>query len=106
MALEFLDNPALNTDTPNGQFMMTILGAVAELARSVVRERQMEGISLLKAEGRYTKKQKLTVEQIKDARQRVGSGVPKAAVARELEISRQRLYTALGGAGWYVEVVS
>lgn len=106
VAVEFLDNPALNTDTPQGAFMLTILGAVAELERSVIRERQMEGIALAKAEGRYTKKPKLTVEQIEDARQRVDNGVPKAAVARELGISRQTLYTALSGAGRYAEVVS
>lgn len=55
VAVEFLDNPALNTDTPNGQFMLTILGAVAQLERSVIRERQMEGIALAKAEGKYVK---------------------------------------------------
>ena len=29
--VEFLDNPALNTDTPQGEFMLTILAAVAQL---------------------------------------------------------------------------
>lgn len=28
-ALKFLDNPALNTDTPQGEFTLTILGTVA-----------------------------------------------------------------------------
>lgn len=106
VAVEFLDNPALNTDTPQGSFMLTILGAVAELERSVIRERQMEGIALAKAAGRYDKNVKLTAEQIEDARQRVDSGVSKAAVARELGISRQTLYTALSGAGRYAEVSS
>ena len=102
----FLDNPALNTDTPQGEFMLTILGAVAQLERSVIRERQMEGISLAKAAGKYDKGVKLTAEQIEEARRRVASGVPKAAVARELGVSRQTLYTALSGAGRYAEVAS
>lgn len=106
VAVEFLDNPALNTDTPQGAFMLTILGAVAELERSVIRERQMEGIALAKAAGRYAKGPKLTAEQIAEARQRVADGVPKAVVARELRISRQTLYTALSGAGRYAEVSS
>lgn len=106
VAVEFLDNPALNTDTPQGSFMLTILGAVAELERSVIRERQMEGIALAKAAGKYDKSVKLTAEQIQEARQRVDNGVPKAAVARELGVSRQTLYTALSGAGRYAEVSS
>ncbi|MBN9612069.1 MAG: recombinase family protein [Actinobacteria bacterium] len=103
VSVEFLDNPALNTDTPNGQFMLTILGAVAQLERSVIRERQMEGIALAKAAGKYAKGPKLTAEQIAEARQRVESGVPKAAVARSLSVSRQTLHTALKGEGRYAE---
>lgn len=101
VAVEFLDNPALNTDTPNGQFMLTVLGAVAQLERSVIRERQMEGIALAKAEGKYVKAPKLSDEQIDQARSQVQGGVPKAAVARELGVSRQTLYNALAGAGRY-----
>ena len=106
VAVEFLDNPALNTDTPQGAFMLTILGAVVELERSVIRERQMEGIALAKAAGRYAKGPKLTAEQVAEARQKVDSGVPKAVVARSLSVSRQTLYTALSGAGRYAEVSS
>ncbi|GAA2238401.1 recombinase family protein [Rarobacter faecitabidus] len=106
VAVEFLDNPALNTDTPQGAFMLTILGAVAELERSVIRERQLEGIALAKAAGKYDKSVKLTAEQIEDARQKVDSGVPKAVLARELGVSRQTLYTALSGTGRYAEAAS
>lgn len=41
--LEFIDNPSLNTDTPQGEFMLTILGAVAQLERAVARERPGRG---------------------------------------------------------------
>lgn len=37
--LEGVDNPSLNTDTPQGEFMLTILGAVAQLERAGVWER-------------------------------------------------------------------
>ena len=33
VALEFIDNPALNTDTPQGEFMLTVLAAIAQLER-------------------------------------------------------------------------
>lgn len=43
----------LDTNTPTGQFMLTIFGAVAELEREYIRQRQREGIDIAKAEGRF-----------------------------------------------------
>lgn len=34
----------IDTDTPAGKFMLTVFGAVAELEREYIRQRQMEGI--------------------------------------------------------------
>lgn len=99
--LEFVDNPSLSTNTPQGTFMLTILGAVAELEREVILERQAEGIALAKERGVYEKSVKLSPEQIVEARERIAAGVPKAQVARDLGVSRQTLYTALAGAGRY-----
>lgn len=99
--VEFVDNPALNTDTPQGEFMLTILAAVAQLERSVARERQAEGIAIAKRNGVYDRPPVLTDEQLHAARTRVAQGAPKAVVARDLGVSRQTLYTALGGKGVY-----
>lgn len=105
VAVEFVDNPALNTDTPQGEFMLTILAAVAQLERATIRERQAEGIAIAKRNGVYDRAPKLTPEQIAEARQRADSGVPKARVARDLGVSRQTLYAALSGSGKYAELV-
>lgn len=43
----------IDTDTPAGKFMLTIFGAVAELEREYIRQRQREGIEIAKEEGRY-----------------------------------------------------
>lgn len=43
----------LDTDTPAGKFMLTIFGAVSELERDYIRQRQREGIDIAKAEGKY-----------------------------------------------------
>lgn len=99
--LEFVDNPSLNTDTPQGDFMLTVLGAVAQLELAVARERQAEGIAIGKANGVYARGPELIDEQIAEARGRLLAGVPKAVIARELGVSRQTLYTALGGEGVY-----
>ena len=105
VSVEFVDNPALNTDTPQGEFMLTVLAAVAQLERATIRERQAEGIAIAKRNGVYDRGPKLTPEQIEDARQRVAAGVAKAKVARDLGVSRQTLYAALSGTGKYAEPV-
>lgn len=103
VALEFIDNPALNTDTPQGEFMLTVLAAIAQLERKTIRERQAEGIAIAKRSGVYERVLKLSPEQIQLARTRIAQGVPKAKVARDLEVSRQTLYSALNGSGKYAE---
>lgn len=103
VAVEFVDNPALNTDTPQGEFMLTILAAVAELERATIRERQAEGIVIAKRKGVYARGPKLSAEQIASARERIRAGVAKSVVARDLGVSRSTLYAALGGTGRYAE---
>ena len=44
---------SIDTSTPTGKFMLTIFGAVAELEREYIRERQKEGIELAIKEGRF-----------------------------------------------------
>lgn len=101
VAVEFVDNPDLNTDTPQGEFMVTVLAAVAQLERATIRERQAEGIAIAKKKGVYNRAPKLTAQQIEQAKEQVELGVPKAKIARELGVSRQTLYDALAGRGRY-----
>ena len=44
---------ATDTTTPSGKFMLTIFGAVAELEREYILQRQREGIAVAKAKGVY-----------------------------------------------------
>lgn len=99
----FIDNPSLNTDTAQGAFMLTVLGAVAELERATIRERQAEGIALAKERGVYSKQRspKLDSAAIKKAKGLVAQGVPKTRIARGLGVSRTTLYQALSGTGRY-----
>jgi DNA invertase Pin-like site-specific DNA recombinase len=50
----------LNTDTPQGEFMLTILAAVAQLERATIRERQAEGIAIAKRTASTNRAPKLT----------------------------------------------
>jgi len=45
---------SIDTSTPTGKFMLTIFGAVAELEREYILQRQREGIDLAKQRGVYT----------------------------------------------------
>ena len=45
---------AIDTTTPTGKFMLTVFGAVAELEREYILQRQREGIEIAKAQGKYT----------------------------------------------------
>ena len=44
---------AIDTTTPTGMFMLTIFGAVAQLERDYLKDRQMEGIAVAVTEGKY-----------------------------------------------------
>lgn len=83
-------------DNAMARLLLSVMGAFAEFERSLIRERQAEGIALAKANGVYKgRKPALSAEQVAEARQRVSDGIPKAVVARDLGVSRQTLYTAL-----------
>ena len=83
-------------DSSMSKLLLSVMGAFAEFERSLIRERQAEGIAIAKTKGVYKgRKPALTAEQVEQAREFVAAGVPKAEVARRLGVSRQTLYTAL-----------
>lgn len=51
---------AIDTSTPTGKFMLTIFGAVAELEREYILQRQREGIEIAKAQGKYAGRKSIT----------------------------------------------
>lgn len=52
--VEFISKKeAIDTTTPTGKFMLTIFGAVAELEREYILQRQQEGIAIAKEQGKY-----------------------------------------------------
>jgi DNA invertase Pin-like site-specific DNA recombinase len=83
-------------DSPMARLQLEILSAVAQFERSLLRERQREGIEKAKAKGKYKgRRPSLGDGDILHLRSLVASGVPKAAVARKLGISRETLYSYL-----------
>lgn len=101
VSVDFIDTPALSTSTPSGKFTLTVLAAVVEFERELIKERQREGIALAKAKGKYQRSPKLPPEQITEDQRLIDEGVPKTRVAARLGVSRWTLTNALAGKGAY-----
>ena len=78
------------------KLLMSMMGAVAEFERSLIRERQREGIAVAKANGVYKgRSRSVTDEQIEEIKEMVETGVPMAKAARKVGISRATAYRYL-----------
>lgn len=95
VAVEFVTERLTFTgdDSPMNTLLLSMLGAVAEFERSMILERQREGIAIAKTKGVYKgRKPALTDDQADELAQRLGAGEPVAALAREYGVSRQSIY--------------
>ena len=83
-------------DAAMSVLLLSVMGAVAEFERAILRERQAEGIRIAKQKGVYKgRKASLTNDQMAEIREKVAAGVPKAKIAREYKCSRETLYKYL-----------
>lgn len=55
----------IDTATPVGKFMLTVFGAMAELERDCILQRQAEGIAIAKQNGKYKGRKKIEAERTK-----------------------------------------
>ena len=93
-----------DSSDPFATFQRQLIGAVAELERSLIRERQREGIELAKKRGAYKGRARLlTNDQVQHARRAAAAGEPKAKIARDLGCSRSVLYDVIAGRGAYAD---
>ena len=53
----------MDTTTHQGRFMLTVFGALAELERENILERQREGIEIAKSEGKYKGRKPVEVDE-------------------------------------------
>lgn len=62
--VEFISKKeAIDTTTPQGRFMLTVFGAMAELEREQILQRQAEGIAEAKKAGKYTGRKPIKVDE-------------------------------------------
>lgn len=96
--IEFVQEHLLFTgeDSPLANLMLSVMGAFAEFERSLLRERQGEGIALAKQRGAYSgRKKTLSKQQIISLQSRIAAGEQKTKVARDFGISRETVYQYL-----------
>lgn len=75
--------------------LMAMMGAVAEFERSLILERQREGIEQAKLRNAYKGRVPIDPEKIKKAQFLIHEGVSKSVAARKLGIGRTTLYKYL-----------
>lgn len=84
---------SIDTDTPSGKFMLTIFGAVAELERDSIRQRQREGIEIAKQQGKYKGRPPKALDSFEDIYAQWHNGYITAVKASNLlNISRSTFY--------------
>ena len=87
-------------DSPMATLLLSVMGAFAEFERSLILERQREGIAAAKARGAYTgRKPALTPDKARELCERAAAGERKSALATEFGISRETVYGYLRADG-------
>ena len=83
-------------DSPMADLLLSMLGAVAEFERAIILERQREGISLAKIEGKYKgRKPALNSQQIHELQTLAANGTRKTELAKSYGVSRETVYSYL-----------
>lgn len=82
----------VDTNTPTGKLMLTMIGAIAEFERANMLERQREGIAIAKSAGKYKGRKPVQIKDFAvwyEKYQR--REISKSQMAKELKISRPTL---------------
>jgi DNA invertase Pin-like site-specific DNA recombinase len=86
---------AIDTRSPTGKLMLTMLAAVAEFERGLMLERQREGIARAKAEGKYKGRAPTARRKAERMRELKALGMRPAEIATELKVNRATVYRIL-----------
>lgn len=82
----------IDTSTPTGKLMITLIGAINEFERANLLDRQREGIALAVKAGKYKGRKEIHIDNFQQHYNRyMQREVNKAQLAKELNISRPTL---------------
>jgi DNA invertase Pin-like site-specific DNA recombinase len=88
-----------DTTSPTGRLMLQMVGAVAEFERSMMLERQREGVAKAKAEGKYRGRTKTARAKSGEVEAALRAGEAPAEIARRLSIGRSSVYRIMADLG-------
>jgi len=83
----------IDTSTPTGMLLFTMLGAIATFENDLRKDRQIQGIELAKRKGiKFGRKQALTDEQVQEVRAKRNQGIKIVDLMNEYKISKASIY--------------
>lgn len=85
-------NMGIDINTPTGELVLTMLAGFAQMERSMMLERQKEGIAKAKAEGRFAGRKPLPDEIKEKVMNYLDTGVSKLWIAQKLGIGEASVY--------------
>ena len=94
--LKALDDTWLDTTSPHGELIFTIMGAMAEFERKLIRQRCEEGIKRAKAQGKqFGRPAALDAGQRRKIAERHANGEAMATLAREYDVGVATIFRTL-----------
>lgn len=91
-----ITDSAIDTTTPSGQLMLSMIAALSEFERNLIRERTKEGLAVAKARGRKGgRRPVITDQKLKKAKQLIDKGLTVREAASAINVGKSSLYEAL-----------
>jgi DNA invertase Pin-like site-specific DNA recombinase len=88
----------MDTPSPTGKLMITMLGAIAEFERGLLLERQREGVAKAKQEGKYKGRKATARAKAADVIRLDSDGLQRTEIAERLGIGTASVYRVLADA--------
>jgi len=99
VAVQFLDQPELNTKGKFADFLLTVLAAVAQLERDIMDEKRRDGIAAARAKGiKFGRPRLVNDKLLIEALTLKESGVTMPEIARRLKLGVSTTYRLLAEA--------
>jgi DNA invertase Pin-like site-specific DNA recombinase len=89
-----LSDPGLDTTSPQGKLLFSVMGAVAEFERDLIRERTRAGMASARRRGKLIGRPRVHVP-VGQVQSLLAQGMSQSAAARRLGVSRATLQRVL-----------
>ena len=88
-------NLGIDTATPTGKLILTVMGGIAQFEREMMLERQLDGIAKAKAEGAYKGRKPTARAKTNEIKALAAQGLSMGRIATQLGIGKGSVHRAL-----------